>query len=239
MLNNHAYLIIGNNTNRLNLIDVLENRYGVSSKKNSDYFDQVYESLSIYDARALKSLHSIRPIDQSGKKIFIITTNSVTHEAQNALLKLLEDPAEYAHFFLIVPSAHILLSTIKSRMMEVNDSLLPISAQSRSTFICQNKSNTNKTSEQIHNMDEALVFLRISPAKRIEMIKKFVDDINKDKRTKQNAIDFLNTVQIIVYENKEIKNRVRLLEIVETVRKYVYDRAPSMKMLLEYVALNV
>jgi pheromone shutdown protein TraB len=49
----------------------------------------------------------------------------------------------------------------------------------------------------------------------------------------------LNAIQSIVYEQKGIKEGQKLLEAIETARKYIYDRAPSVKMLLEYVALGI
>ena len=51
-----------------------------------------------------------------GKKIFVISTNSITREAQNSLLKIFEEPTEGTHFFLILSSSRILIPTLKSRL---------------------------------------------------------------------------------------------------------------------------
>ncbi|MFV0362113.1 MAG: DNA polymerase III subunit delta' [Suipraeoptans sp.] len=49
-------------------------------------------------------------------KIYIIDqADLMTEQAQNALLKTLEEPPEYAMFFLLTENANILLDTIKSR----------------------------------------------------------------------------------------------------------------------------
>ncbi|MEN9912867.1 MAG: hypothetical protein RLY66_275 [Candidatus Parcubacteria bacterium] len=225
-LSHHAYLLIGSDPHRLTLISILEKDHDISAQANPDFFDRSYQNLTIDDARELKSLHSTRPISISGKKIFIIMTNAATVEAQNALLKLLEEPAEYAHFFLIVPSAHILLPTIKSRMKEVQVE----GSKGR---------KVERSTGDSENLEEAQKFLKISSAKRLEVVKKLMEDITKEKKTKQDAIDFLNAIQAVVYEEKGIKEGQKSLEAIEVARKYIYDRAPSVKMLLEYVALNV
>ncbi|MEK7641605.1 MAG: hypothetical protein AAB365_01265 [Patescibacteria group bacterium] len=225
-LSHHAYLIIGSDPHRLHLISILENDHDISAQANPDFFDRTYQNLTIDDARELKSLHSTRPIGSSGKKIFIVTTNAATVEAQNALLKLLEEPAEYAHFFLIVPSGHILLPTIKSRTTEVS-------------FQNSGVIGAQKSADCAELVEEAQKFLKMPAAKRLEVVKKLMEDITKEKKTKQDAINFLNAIQEVVYEEKDIKEGVKSLEAIETARKYIHDRAPSVKMLLEYVALNV
>lgn len=228
-LSHHAYLLIGSDSVRLNLISILEKEHDILAQANPDFFDRSYENLVIDDARELKSLHGTRPISVSGKKIFVITANSATVEAQNALLKLLEEPAEYAHFFLIVPSGHILLPTVKSRMKEVTEG-----GEVRGKGI-----GGHKSAEQKEILEEAQKFLNMTPAKRLEVVKKLTEDITKEKKTKQDAINFLDAIQAAVYEKKGIKDGAKSLELIETARKYIHDRAPSVKMLLEHVALSL
>ena len=167
-------------------------------------------------------------MSESGKKIFILTMNGITVEAQNALLKLLEEPAKYANFFLVIPSAHLLLPTVKSRL-QIIDGIGRSGA---------NGKTGNDDSTRI-NLIEAKKFLSLSAAKKLEAIKALVDDISKEKKTKQQAIEFLNSIEQAVYEEKGVKKSKEILEAMQLVRKYMNDRSPSMKMLLEYVALNL
>ena len=90
------------------IISVLEELHDIRSNGNPDFFRTSFDTLTIDDARKLKVLHDTKPTSELGKRIFILSMNGITIEAQNALLKLLEEPAPYAHFFLVVPSAHIL-----------------------------------------------------------------------------------------------------------------------------------
>jgi len=216
-LNHHAYCIIGSDSVRLKLRSVLESDHDISIQGNPDFFEHVHDIFTIDHARALKSLHEILPVNATGKRIFIIAPNDITTEAQNALLKLLEEPAHYAHFFLIVPSAHILLPTVISRLSFID---------------CQSENDPDSQSL-------AEKFLKLSLSQRLEFAKNMVDDITDKKRPKQDIVLFLNAVQAIIYREKGVKKGFEEMKSLELVRKYSTDRSPSLKMLLEYVALKV
>jgi hypothetical protein len=229
-LSHHAYLLIGGDSIQSKLISILEKKHGISIRGNPDFFNRKYENFTIDDARELKSAAGMRPVTEDGKKIFVLTMNGITVEAQNALLKLLEEPAEYARFFLIVPSAHLLLPTVKSRLAVI-DSNTGDSQKRGVRDVGSGRYNL----EVITSAEE---FLSSSRPKRLELIKSFLDEISKEKRSKHDAIDFLDAVESTVY-SKGLKENIGSLRAIETARKYLNDRAPSMKMLLEYVALNI
>ena len=226
-LTHHAYLLIGSGILHSDLLAILSKKHNIQVQGNTDFFDRSYENMTIDDARELKTAHSMRPVGPLGKKIFIIRANNIGHEAQNALLKLFEEPAEYAHFFLIVPSAHILLPTVKSRMRILESDI-------------QDSTSSNE------NIEEAKKFVKLSSAKRLEVVKKLTEDISKDlpagrqgRKTKQDAITFLNAIQEVVYKEQGVNKGKFALESIEQARMYMNDRAPSVKMLLEYVALSI
>lgn len=216
-LNHHAYLLVGSDSIHAELVSILEKNFKITTHGNPDFTDRRYENFTIDDSRELKSMAELMPVKAGGKRIFVITMNGITVEAQNALLKLLEEPAEYVHFFLIVPSAHLLLPTVKSRL----------------SLIAGGNVDSNS------DLTEAKRFIAMNQPRRLEMIKSLLDDITKEKKTKQDAIDFLNDIQTVVYESKGAKNGKLALESIEKARTYMNDRAPSLKMLLEYVALNL
>jgi DNA polymerase III delta prime subunit len=222
-LSHHAYLLVGTSFLHTDLFSLLEEVHQIPIHANPDFYNRRYETFAIDDSREIRSLHDTRPIGISGKKIFILTMNGATVEAQNALLKLLEEPAEYAHFFLIVPSEHLLLPTIKSRMLTIRNE--------------KAEGSQDESGKQLK--DEAQKFLKLSPAKRLESVKKLMEDITKEKKTKQDAISFLNAIQAVVYEKEGVKKGMKALDAIEQARMYLNDRAPSAKMLLEYVALSI
>lgn len=224
LLSHHAYYLISSDSVRADLFSILEKEHKIKAQGNPDFFDRSYETFVIDDAREVKTFHGMRPVTETGKKIFILRMNGITVEAQNALLKLLEEPAEYAHFFLLIPSAHLLLPTVKSRMRFIGDEQGDISSS-------------------VGIAPELLVvaqkLLTLSKAKRLEEVKKIIEDISKEKKTKQDAIDVLNAIQAVIYKEKGVKNGGKELEAIEMARNYLHDRAPSVKMLLEYVMLSI
>lgn len=73
-------------------------------------------TLGIDEVRALIQASSHRPI--SGRThAFIIAASSLTLEAQNALLKLFEEPPIGTVFYLIIPYESLLIDTLRSRLI--------------------------------------------------------------------------------------------------------------------------
>ncbi len=221
-LSHHAYVLIGGSSDNINsgtknthteLLKFLEKAHKIPVHGNPDLFDRTYETFTIDDARELKASHEMKSVTAGAKKIFIMTMNGITIEAQNALLKLLEEPSGNTHFFLIIPSAHLLLPTIKSRV-----SILA----------------HDKFTPQIGTTDAAN-FLKLPIQKRLDQIKKLTEEISKEKKTNQDAIDFVNSIEETIYRSG-VK---RGLREIQAARTYLNDRAPSIKMLLEFIALNV
>lgn len=59
-------------------------------------------------------------------KVFIIDDGDIlTSQAQNALLKIIEEPPEYAVFIIVTTNAEILLETVRSRAVNITFSPLP------------------------------------------------------------------------------------------------------------------
>ncbi len=75
------------------------------------------EKLGIGDARLLTEQSSRRALNGKTHN-FVIVTNNITLEAQNALLKLFEEPPANTVFFLIIPHESLLLPTLRSRFVD-------------------------------------------------------------------------------------------------------------------------
>ena len=71
--------------------------------------------IGIDKIRAIRQIAPIKPNDLDFHVFIINNAQNMTVQAQNALLKLLEEPPAAAYFFLICESASSLLSTVRSR----------------------------------------------------------------------------------------------------------------------------
>jgi hypothetical protein len=107
----HAFLVVGNH----NLIlDSLE-----SGLKNpdQDIFHMRGERMGIDDVRTILHEAYLTPLIHEHRS-FVIMYDDLTHEAQNALLKLFEEPPHTARFYLCIDLPSKLLPTLRSRLQE-------------------------------------------------------------------------------------------------------------------------
>lgn len=82
------------------------------------------KSIKIEQVRYLQERVAEKPI-VSSKKVYIINdSHLMTKEAQNCLLKTLEEPPEYTVIILVLSNENKLLNTIKSRCTKINFSKL-------------------------------------------------------------------------------------------------------------------
>jgi DNA polymerase III subunit delta' len=90
---------------------------------------------------------------EAKEKVYIFTDSSFMKEAANSLLKVLEEPPEFATLFLLTDNAGELLPTIRSRSMMVSLSALSVSeiesylAKSKSDWSPQQRSLVARLSE--------------------------------------------------------------------------------------------
>lgn len=78
------------------------------------------KTIGVDEARDL-SADALKKPYESPRKVYIIPDGeNLTVEAQNALLKILEEPPEYAVFIIIIPASSMLLQTIISRSAVVS-----------------------------------------------------------------------------------------------------------------------
>ena len=88
--------------------------------------DKKRKSVSVDLMRWVREDAVIKP-NEAAKKIYLIPkADTMTREAQNALLKLLEEPPPYAMFLLLCTNATAMLATIRSRAQIYSLSELPV-----------------------------------------------------------------------------------------------------------------
>jgi len=78
------------------------------------------DSVKIHQVRELIKKTYEKPLE-SNKKVYIINdADTMTVPAQNALLKILEEPPKYVMIILVGENEHLFLNTIKSRCIKIN-----------------------------------------------------------------------------------------------------------------------
>jgi DNA polymerase III gamma/tau subunit len=112
----HAYIVSGADLGEIWL--GLEQNLSFKKVGNPDTYEREYETFGIEEARELSDWAIMKPL-AGGKKIAAIGADSFTTEAQNALLKLFEEPPSLTYFFVIVPNLGIILPTLLSRVRTV------------------------------------------------------------------------------------------------------------------------
>ncbi len=215
---NHGYLLVGDfdaaSRAAREAASVLLGREGKELDAHPDFSRQDFNLLGIKESHELKKKSLLRPF-LGGKKVFVIRLFSLTTESANALLKLFEEPPEGTHFFVIAPSEDAVMPTLRSRLTVVE-------------FKKEKEKN-----------EYAAAFLNALPNERMDMIKK----IGKDK---EKAIELLNGLETALAEAFSVRapegvrlsaERVAALEEIGKMRTYLAGRSPSVKMILEHIAL--
>lgn len=94
-------------------------------------------SLSVEDIRAqLVNDITIKPYSSAYKVYIIPDANKMTEQAQNALLKTIEEPPSYAVIILITENCNTLLETVRSRCIILNTA--PLDHNSITEYLIKN-----------------------------------------------------------------------------------------------------
>lgn len=201
-----------------------EHDVGMYTNGNPDFHVREYDSFGIADSREIKKMAAFKSI-AGDKKVFLLSFKTMTVEAQNALLKVLEEPTEGTHFMLVTGASETLLPTLKSRVMVV-------SANNKDGMSDEERNGLTKDLKK-----EAMSFLEATKSERLVMLKDYIE-----KKDKANIARFLNALEFVIYEKGEYHKNPKIvsaLSYIEKNKEYVYDRSASLKMLLEHVALTV
>jgi DNA polymerase III gamma/tau subunit len=137
----------------------------------------------------------------------------MTVEAQNALLKTIEEPSGNALFVFIIPSPDILLPTVRSRSQ-----ILELAGDNGVQIVDEKK------------------FLGAQPSARLEMLKPLLEKGEEDRRDVGSIISFLSSLErrISAVKSPDVKASI---EAIYRARKHISDKGALVKPLLEQVAL--
>lgn len=218
VLDHHAYFIHSFKNGIIKLKEYLKDKFNIDHRENPDFFHEKFETLGIDESRKIKEIHSSKSFIEGKKRIFIIECSNITNEAQNSLLKIFEEPHTDSHFFLIMPSSEILLPTLRSRLLIIK------------------KETENDFDKEEYK--EIIDFIKMPKKDKITFVDNIAKMISDEKESKSFALEFLSKLEMYLYKNNKLEN-VNALQAILKAREYMNDRSPSIKQLLEYVALNI
>lgn len=205
----HAHIIHLNGNLYEEIIEALE-RDVVEIHNNETCFAHrfVFDKLKVDHAREISRATENRN-NGNERRFYFVSFNAGTHEAQNALLKTLEEPAIGTSFILLVPSTDILLETIRSRCIT-----LVLDTKERSRYL----------------------FLKTPYKDRLEHIKTLLLDKallgSFYTELEQEIADYIERQDTDVRENKA-------LALVFNYKHLIMNHSVSSKYLLEELALRL
>lgn len=168
---------------------------------------RVFDKFGIDEARELTALASLKNYTDT---IILVGIASITSEAQQALLKLFEEPQAGTVFVVLLPHG-VLLPTLRSRMLPYPDTI-----------------------EAGQGSTDAKKFLKLAGKDRSDVITKL---LKQDDGQKERVRDFVRELELELYKKIKDPKAREGLEDIARVRDYLRDRSPSLKMLLEHLAI--
>ncbi len=225
----HSYVIEGDRDALVEDLRAVLMQRGDIGRHDPDIFSNIYDAFTIADSAIIKEWHNSKSVS-GGKKICIIGARFINHEAQQSLLKILEEPQEGVHFFLIVPNGTILLETIRSRVQTIHISSASVELEQKS----------------LSQSDGGRNFLALSVGKRLEQIGAIVEshkDTEGSGGLRYEATQLVNSIESVFYEkfHKDPSNADAqfILEELKNAREYLSVPGCSVKMILEHIALVI
>ena len=213
----HAYVIGGHREDARVFIDALLGKYGVPTKNNPDYKVSEHVIFTIDHVRELRAWQNLVPIGE--QKVHVVYMTFITQEAENALLKTLEEPVPKTHIILAIPKPEMLLPTLLSRVRV----LMPEST----------------VHGGVHRIEE---FLSMGVGARLEFVKKLVEkseDEYASAEVREKAVAFFDDLERYVEKNISSydKKSVEKVESILKLKKYLFTPASSVRTIMETVAL--
>ena len=218
----HAYLLEGEREIILPEILLFMENLGVSILNNPDFCQINIDNFKMDEAIFLRSMTDEKSFS-SGKKIFLISANKFSLDAEHALLKMFEEPKKDTHFFLIIPDKNALLDTLVSRFY-----LIPM------------KVPTKGTPTEVREVEN---FIKMSVSERITFLKDFLKDETEDDEVlvidsvRAKSLRFLNNLETILHKN--VHKNLSCFEQLFQVRKFLRQPGSSTKNLMESLALII
>ena len=195
-------------------------------------------SIKIEQIREMQKKVAEKPIISKNKVYIIDESDKMTKEAQNSLLKTLEEPPEYVTIILIAENENMILSTIKSRCTILHFKQIP--NNELRNFLKTNY-NIEEIEENILNSFQGSIgkAIKLKDKKEsLEKIYKLIKNIKtndiidlskmaeilyKEKDDIQDLLEYINT--ILINQKENTYQYAQCIEIIENTKKRLKSNA--------------
>lgn len=255
MANQFAKMILCENY-ELNECNICKSCVEFDSGNNPDFIEIEPDGkvIKIEQIRQLQSKVVEKPVN-SGKKVYIINdADLMTKEAQNCLLKTLEEPPEYIVIILIVSNENKVLTTIKSRCMKIHFD--KIEDEQIQKYL-REKCEIQNVNDNIMKLCDGSIGKCLQVKEKIEdydIIEKIIFNLNNSitkiindseilYKNKENINDYLDYINVVLY-NLAINNKnnntkfINSINIVERTKQRLANNS-NYDMCIDYLLFNM
>lgn len=173
---------------------------------------------TVLDIDTARSIISWANTPYNDEKIALVSFHTASLPAQNAMLKVIEEPPIGVRFILLTSNKESLIGTVLSRVQEIK----------QQTVDDRQQTTENGVAEEFLRTPHSL---RMKLVSVIELLARVDEEGRKDREAVRRFILSLTTILL----RKKIASRYT--EETLHVASYASDPSASGKMLLEYLAL--
>ena len=204
------------------------------SQNHPDFYelDTSENTIKIEQIRMLQLKILEKPIVAKRKVYIINDAEKMTKEAQNCLLKTLEEPPEYVIIILIVSNENTMLNTIRSRCTKIL--FHPIEELELKKFLEKNNQIESRSSAYLKSSQGSIakalkmndnlslyeeidkVFYHLEKINLMDVLGK-LDALYKNKENIYELLDYINT--ILFEKSKQNIEYIKYIQKVEEVKK--------------------
>ena len=219
----HAHIIVGEDgIGKSNLANKFA-RSILGKSEDKDYIDIINyrckkSSFGVDDIREIVEEINKKPFEGDKKVIIIYDGNKLTVQAQNALLKTIEEPPKGVFIILLCESLELILDTIKSRCQIYK--LSPLTKNEIRLYI--DNINDNGISED--EINAAIAYSEGIPGKSEAFLR---DSLLKELRNTLVDLLFLltkgNTRELLDFESKLVTYKDKKEDILNILASFIRD----------------
>ena len=205
-----AQFLLCQNPQDIHCCDVCKSCVEFNTNNNPDFFliEANDGKIKIDQIREMHRKIAEKPIISERKVYIIDNADQMTTEAQNCLLKTLEEPPEYATIILICSNENSMLNTIKSRCTRIY--FLPIEQEEIKEFI--QKNYNQEMDKDILELAQGSIGKAIKILDNQEMyinLKNILSNMSKD-----NLIDVVQNAEMLYKTKDEINSIIEYINVL-------------------------